>query len=1199
MVAMSVALALRGEKAEKPQPSAPADVPPEQDPDRRIALPQPDFGEVAQVVPARLAPPLKRAAQSIKPAESEPTVDDDAPIAPAAPAAPAAEIIPTSAPIAPLPVAEANPNEAPASALVGNPTAPPPAPAGDTPQAAAQDATDSSAIGATLPVPPATALVFVAIPKTAAAPSSPAIAVSPATPARPVDIAPSTTFGSNDGLRTPQPPAMRVTPAPLASVNLPKPMFGQTAAEHVSNFDKELVGPPPSLQLPEPQFGFAVAPPAPALSPGHLAAAMPHSGRVANPLGPVEPTTTPASFARPAAALAITGAAPPAGPTQPALSPTPARAPAGTMGVAPRFSADDELIFQIETVRHELADTLIGYQWRGQTYLPLGTIARFLDLAISISDDGHYASGWVLDPKHTLAINLRDGTMTIDGQTRKIAPGDAAAFDGELFLRTDRFADILPLSLTTSLRAQTVTVKTRVPFPFEDRAQREDAREHLAARRGNEGAHHWPREDTPYQALSFPLADLETRAMSDQTRGPRVENDLRLAGDLAFLTARAYISTSTRDGLTAAHIEMGRRDADANLLGPLNATDFSFGDVSSIAMPLGLGAATGRGAAVGNAPLEHASVFDTIDFKGDLPDGYEVELYRNGLLIDSTRAQVGGQYQFLRVPVDFGLNLFRLVFYGPQGQRREVIRQISVGDGRLSKGEFIYTAGVLQKSVNVLDVQGPNFIPGQDYGAWRSAAQVQYGLSSAVTATAALAAYQSLGTWHWLTSAGARYGIGGVAMKLDIAAADHGGKAVEAAIGGRLAGFSYKLTHVEYFGQFVDEVRSYSNDYLHRATEGSLNGALRLGGGDHPIIIPIYAFARQIDYADGRQLTDLTFHQSMSATSHLMLSNTLGYNRTVSTNGTSTAQTTGAFDLATMSGSRTQYRVTLDYALTPSPQVTTAMVEVDHSIGDHTLLRGGVSHLITAGQTQIGLSAVRRYDRFTVAMDGSYTTGSGQYSAMLRMGFSFGRNPFTGSLFIAPPGLSTGGAAAIRAYRDNNGNHVFDDGDTVIPGVAFNTGTEHAATDSSGVAFLGKLGDGQRTNIQVDADALPDVSLAPATKGIEIAPRAGRIHVSNFAIVSMSEIDGTAFFVESGRDKAVSGLVLLLIDAKGKRVARTRTTSDGGFWFEAVRAGDYAITLDPGQAANLKIRMQDAAHLTIGNAGATIRQIIRVGGTGG
>ena len=82
MVAMSVALALRGEKAEKPQPSAPADVPPEQDPDRRIALPQPDFGEVAQVVPARLAPPLKRAAHSIKPAESEPTVDDDAPIAP-------------------------------------------------------------------------------------------------------------------------------------------------------------------------------------------------------------------------------------------------------------------------------------------------------------------------------------------------------------------------------------------------------------------------------------------------------------------------------------------------------------------------------------------------------------------------------------------------------------------------------------------------------------------------------------------------------------------------------------------------------------------------------------------------------------------------------------------------------------------------------------------------------------------------------------------------------------------------------------------------------------------------------------------------------------------------------------------------------------------------------------------------------------
>lgn len=1176
MVAMSVALALRGEKAEKPQPSAPADLPPKQDPDRRAALPQPDFGEAAPVQVA----PAPEAVPGTAPAVSAPVAQEDTIPAPAITAGATettvGEVVPPEAAPAAT-TADAVVAVAPPDAVTDSPAASPPEPTDDAPQAAAQNSSDTPSLVAPPPLAQATALAFVAMP-TGVHPTPPPV----------VDTAPAA-FAPHDRPIAPTPPALRITPAPLASLNLPEPMFGQTATEHLPASAAARIGPPPLLDLPQPQFGFAApVPSVPHDGPGH-AASLPHPVGLAS-----------ASFARPVVAPAISDMPPSAaGQAKPALSPTPAQAPAGTMGVAPRFSADDELIFQIETVRHELADTIIGYQWRGQIYLPLGTIARFLDLAISISDSGHYASGWVLDPKHNLAINLRDGTITVDGQTRKLDPGDAAAFDGELFLRADRFADIMPLSLATSLRAQTVTIKTRVPFPFEDRAQREDAREHLAARRGSEGAHRWPREDTPYQAISFPLADLETRAMSDRTQGARVENDLRLAGDLAFLTARAYVSTSTRYGVTAAHVEMGRRDADGTLLGPLKATDFSFGDVSSAPLALGLGAATGRGAVVGNAPLERASVFDTIDFKGDLPDGYEVELYRNGLLIDSTRAQVGGQYQFLRVPVDFGLNLFRLVFYGPQGQRRETIRQISVGDGRLSKGEFIYTAGVLQKSVNVLDIRGPNFIPGQDYGAWRSAAQVQYGISSAVTATAALAAYQSLGTWHWLTTAGLRTGIGGVAMKLDLAVADHGGKAIEAGIGGRLAGFSYKLTHVEYFGQFVDEVRSYTNDTLRRATEGSVNGALRLGGGDHPIIIPIYAFARQIDYADGRQLTDLTFHQSTSVTSHLMLSNTLDYNRTVSTNGTSTAQTTGAFDLATMSGSRTQYRLTLDYAVAPTPQVTSAMVEVDHSIGDHTLLRAGVSHLITAGQTQLGLSAVRRYNRFTLAVDGSYTTGSGQYSAMLRMGFSFGRNPFTGSLFIAPPGLSTGGAAAIRAYRDNNGNHVFDEGDTVIPGVAFNTGTEHATTDTSGVAFLGKLGDGQRTNIQVDGDALPDVSLAPVTKGVEIAPRAGRIHISNFAIVAMSEIDGRAYFVEGGRDKAVSGLILLLIDAKGKRVARTRTTSDGGFWFEAVHAGDYTITLDPGQAANLKIRMRDAAHLTIGNAGTTIRQTIRVGGTGG
>ncbi len=61
--------------------------------------------------------------------------------------------------------------------------------------------------------------------------------------------------------------------------------------------------------------------------------------------------------------------------------------------------------------------------------------------------------------------------------------------------------------------------------------------------------------------------------------------------------------------------------------------------------------------------------------RGILPTGYEVELYRNDILVGSVRTAVNDQYEFLEVPVDYGVNVFRLVFYGPQGQRREEVRR--------------------------------------------------------------------------------------------------------------------------------------------------------------------------------------------------------------------------------------------------------------------------------------------------------------------------------------------------------------------------------------------------------------------------------------------------------------------------------------------------------------------------------------------
>lgn len=948
----------------------------------------------------------------------------------------------------------------------------------------------------------------------------------------------------------------------LALAKLPRPDFGRPVSASPAPA-------PPSKPLPVPDFGKVAPSPAPAFA---QSAKVPVAARAA-------------ATAVPAAAFAGQGL----------------DRDGGVGGTGAIFSGDDELILQIETGDGTTSDTVIGYGTRAGTYLPLGALARFLEVGIAISDDGHYASGWVLDEKRTLVINLREGTLMLAGKPLPLARGDAAAFEGELYLKAERFAALFPLTLTVNPRAQTIAIKTLERFPYEQRFEREKAREKLSGRGGGAGAAKWPREKTPWVALSFPLADVEARVVSDNALGPRTETDLRLAGDLAFMTARVFASTSSVYGLTAARIEMGRQDPDARLLGPLRATAFAFGDVSTAALPLGLRGTSGRGGTLTNAALAQASVFDTLDFRGELPNGNEVELYRNNTLIGSTRTPVNGQYEFLQVPVDYGLNVFRLVFYGPQGQRREEVRRLSVGDGRLGKDELNYTVGVAQKDINLLNVRLPNFLPGPDFGKWRASAQVLYGLSTQLTASASGAWFETDAGNRALVSGGLRAGLGGLALKLDAGyetratPATGSGEALEAGVGGKLLGFSFALTHAEYRGRFSDEVRAFTADSLRRASELTVAGTLDLGWLHRSLMLPLSGRFRRIAFADGHIQTDGSLASSLPAFGTI-LSSRLEYSSSALPGTNTFRGLTGSFDLATLGHSRTRYHASLDFGLLPSARLNAASFDIDHAIDDHTTIKAGIQRTFAGKQTTVGLSGYRQFRNFTLAFSSNYTVPSRAYDVQLRLGFSFGRNPLTGRLFTARPGLAGQGAIAIRAYEDSNGNRAYDQGEPVLPKVAFGNGVQTGETDANGIVFIGGLGDAAKTSIRLDTDTLPDIALAPVTNGIEVVPRAGRIHVSDFAIVALSEIEGIARFAGPGQgQRGVSGLVLLLRDAgTGKQVARVRSEADGFFYFEQVRPGSYRIDLDSGQAQSLHLLMLEAQTIHIGSKSAVQRREITI-----
>nr|WP_137677638.1 SdrD B-like domain-containing protein [Parerythrobacter lutipelagi] len=847
----------------------------------------------------------------------------------------------------------------------------------------------------------------------------------------------------------------------------------------------------------------------------------------------------------------------------------------------PALSYQDELILELKVKDVEAADTIIAYGTRSGVYLPLGTLARILDLAIVVSDDGHYANGWVLEEDQTLTIDLRQGILVQRGEETPLAPDAAAAFEGDLYVRDSQFEQLMPLRIKTDLRSQAVLVETLQPFPFEERMKREADRRRLANRASPNTRQTWPREDTPYRAATLPLADIELRALSDSAFGPRLETDIQLANDLGFLTAQVFFSADTERGLTASLIELGRMDPDAELLGPLAATEFAVGDVSTTSMPIGLRSVSGRGISITNSPPETFSVFEKIDLRGILQEGYEVELYRNEILIGSTRERVNGQYEFLQVPVDFGLNAFRLVFFGPQGQRSEQVRRITVGDGRLPEGKLVYRFGAVQKDENVLGIRNPDFIPAQDFGAWRASGELAYGLTSDITALVSGAWFETAIEERWVASAGVRTGLGRFAIKGDLAAASGGAFAVSGGIGGRFGNSAVTVSHAEYSGNFIDETRSVGSEFLRRATEIDFNSSLNLGDPVSGLTIPLTARIRHTESAAGRAQTNAALRAS-ARLPHFLVSNTLEYSRS-SVPGLSTqSQLFGNFDLATATRSKTRGRLSLGYQIVPDPDLVSAAVEVDRAIDSNTAIRGSVGYSFTSKSAQVGLSAVRDFDRFTAALDGSYGFRDDTYSIGLRLGLSFGRDPLRGNFFIARPGLATSGGVSARAFRDMDGDGAFGPGDSVLPEVDFAAYNQTATTGGDGIARLAGLGEGRGVSIQVDTSTLPDIDLAAIKPGIEVVPRPGRIHAADFPIVSVSEVDGTVTFRQEGRARGVSGVRLLLKDTNGKVVKYARTEVEGYYFFERVLPGSYTITLEPDQSAKLNLCAQQDYTLNVG-----------------
>lgn len=803
--------------------------------------------------------------------------------------------------------------------------------------------------------------------------------------------------------------------------------------------------------------------------------------------------------------------------------------------------------------------------------VPLGSLADLVDLAVKTNIATGTAQGFLYKEDRRFFLDVRRHQVTIAGRVKNFDPRRIHIYPDDIYVDSQLLSQWLPFRLDIDLFSSQLSIVSSEQLPFEQRIERERRLAKVQAQRARP-VRPYPDHYEPYDRWRPPFINQTVQANASHDNYTGTTATALSYGTFATLEAfglgtTIYFAGDQNDPFHDGRITFGRKDPDGRLLGSLNATQFAFGFVDS---PSVSGLTTPQksqpGIMVSNDPLQRQAEYDRHTFRGDLLPGWQVELYQNNALIGLQQPNAQGQYSFDDVPLFFGRNYFRLVFYGPQGQVREETYNYDIANALVKPGKRYYNV----------------FAANDNDGGIRGSARYDLGVSRDVSLSLGLD-QMTLGPQELLSQparsyqyarVGMRSLLGGAFVTGDVIGASDGGSAVELGMQARLgasSSFGLKSTLLD---NFVSEEFPLRSDPTRVHSEVSLNTALPA------TFLPRIPFTLQWirdDYESGANNTRIDNRISIS---HYRFAFSNALNWTLS--DTLPAQLTGVSQLS-YSGVGANVRGELNYQVQPTNQLTSAAVTADGIHWGSYLLSLNASRLLSQGYDQYGFRLNRPRGRFAYGFGANYGT-NGTISANFYLTLGVAPEPRTSTWKTNALPVAALGSASARVFIDYNQNGVMDGDDKPLANVRFRINGNPVAvqTNSQGVAFLTNLQPYVHTRIGLVTQSLEDPSWVPLIAGMRVVPRPGHALELNFPVIQTGEIDGTTYFREStGKYRPAGNVSMELINDGGKVVRTTKSAFDGFYVFDSVPDGTYLVRVSPSQLAKLGLDEVRPYQLTI------------------
>ena len=850
------------------------------------------------------------------------------------------------------------------------------------------------------------------------------------------------------------------------------------------------------------------------------------------------------------------------------------------------FSRDDLVVLQANIGGFfTLEETIVGYSLPNkQLFLSLKDFIRVLELPITVRNDNMAADGWFIDEKRLFSLNLYKNQCVSNNKKFSISQDDVAVLDGDIFVNIKTLRKWFALDLSFDLRDQEIVINSGGLLPIETRFERQAEWQKLNEER-ERAKEAQDKNDSPtetlrntYKLASIPFGDIaytQDYSKSKTTSNSTSRLSALLAGDFLYLNHQ-FFTTIQDKKLTNARLTSGRRDPDGKLLGPLRATEFFMGDVQSPELPLVARSQSGKGATISNYPLEYVNAFNKVFIRGNAQPDWDVELYRNDSLLLFQKIPITGIYEFVDVPLVLGLNIIKLVFYGPFGQKYQETRRFMSGDNLLEKNKLYYRFAANKNKEDLIKIkpQDPNVAKDPSEGVGRFFSEIGYGVTKTTSVVANFLRIPDNFSSKQSDFAGlsVRSSFWGVSGRLDNTKNLESDRyAQEASLQTMLFDYSLSTTFDRFDKGFVSEIQTQSNDPISNATIARIDG---------PLKIPFMNFPSRISFIGTRTnffskefRNELENEISLGLSSKLSLTENIKYTSNSAVDGDQGKTITGNTLMSYLFSSKLSIRGSLSYDMKPVEHLNNVSISSSYNFGNNLNFSLTASHQLARNNqdelTTYSPSISKSFNKFLLSLGGNYNS-DGDYGANLNLSTSFGYDLKHNIGVLSGVPIASSGAVAAKVFLDNNNNGVFDDGDEPLENidVLVNGGAKRIKTNDEGVAFITNIQSDITSSITINSDSLPDPFLIVRKKAVIITAHSGIINDILFPVSRVGEISG---YVKIDKAESAANVELELIDKNSGKVAyKAKSGYDGYYIFDMIPFGKYHIRISPTQSKRLR-----------------------------